>query len=61
MRETIRRIHDGAIGDIVALEATRVGGPYILRERKPEWNEMQYQLQNWYHFDWLSGNDPSRR
>ena len=60
VRETIRRIHDGAIGDIVALEATRVGGPYILRERKPEWNEMQYQLQNWYHFDWLSGNDPSQ-
>ena len=60
VRETIRRIHDGAIGDIVALEATRVGGAYILRERKPEWNEMQNQLQNWYHFDWLSGNDPSQ-
>ena len=25
---------------------------------KLEWNEMQFQLQNWYHFDWLSGNDP---
>jgi hypothetical protein len=21
---------------------------------------MQFQLQNWYHFDWLSGNDPSQ-
>ena len=40
---------------------TYVGGPYILRERKPEWNEMQYQFQNWYHFNWLSGNDTARR
>ena len=30
---------------------------YILRARQPAWNEMQYQLQNWYHFNWLSGDD----
>ncbi|NLS93486.1 MAG: Gfo/Idh/MocA family oxidoreductase [Planctomycetaceae bacterium] len=56
--ETIKRIRDGAIGDVVAVQATRLGGPYVLRERKPEWNEMQYQFQNWYHFNWLSGSDP---
>jgi predicted dehydrogenase len=60
VRETMKRIHDGQIGQIVAIQANRVHGPYILRERKPEWNEMQFQLQNWYHFDWLSGNDPSQ-
>lgn len=56
--ETIKRIRDGAIGDVVAVQATRLGGPYVLRERRPEWNEMQYQFQNWYHFNWLSGSDP---
>ncbi len=31
--------------------------PYGLRQRKPEWNEMEYQFHNWYHFSWLSGDD----
>jgi len=56
--ETIDRIRDGAIGDVLAVQATRLGGPYVLRARRPEWNEMQYQFQNWYHFNWLSGSDP---
>jgi len=57
VHETIRRIHDGQIGKILAIQATRVGGLYDRHERRPEWNEMQFQLQNWYYFDWLSGND----
>ena len=56
--ETIRRIRDGAIGEIVAVQGTRLGGPYVLRTRQPGWSEMQYQFQNWYHFNWLSGSDP---
>jgi predicted dehydrogenase len=56
--ETIQRIRDGAIGDVVAVQATRLGGSYVLRTRQPGWNEMQYQFQNWYHFNWLSGSDP---
>jgi predicted dehydrogenase len=56
--ETIDRIRDGAIGDVLAVQATRLGGSYVLRTRRPEWNEMQYQFQNWYHFNWLSGSDP---
>jgi myo-inositol 2-dehydrogenase / D-chiro-inositol 1-dehydrogenase len=58
VRETVQRIRDGAIGEIVAVQAARLGGPYVLRERRPGWNEMQYQFQNWYHFNWLSGSDP---
>ena len=58
VRETIQRIHDGAIGDIVAVHGIRMGGPYVLRARQPEWSELEYQFQNWYHFNWLSGSDP---
>lgn len=58
VRETIRRIHDGAIGEVLAVQATRLGGSYVVRARQPGWNEMQYQFQNWYHFTWLSGSDP---
>lgn len=58
VRETIDRIRDGAIGEIVAVQAARLGGPYVLRSRQPGWSEMEYQFQNWYHFNWLSGSDP---
>jgi len=58
VRETIQRIHDGAIGEVMTVQATRLGGPYVVRARQPEWSEMQYQFQNWYHFTWLSGSDP---
>jgi predicted dehydrogenase len=60
VREAIKRIHDGAIGEIIAIEETYLRGPYVLRERQAGWNEMQYQFQNWYHFNWLSGDDTAQ-
>jgi len=57
VREAIQRIQDGAIGDIIAIEMTYLRGPYVLRERKPGWTEMEFQFQDWYHFNWLSGDD----
>jgi len=56
VRETMKRIHDGAIGEIVAVQETYVTKPYIVRERQPGWSEMEYQLRNWYHFNYLSGD-----
>ncbi|MCL5096068.1 MAG: hypothetical protein M1608_00740 [Candidatus Omnitrophica bacterium] len=52
---------DGAIGDIVAIQETYVGGPYAITERKPEWNEMEFQMRNWYHFNWLSGDQTAQQ
>jgi len=59
--EAMKRVADGAIGEIVAIQETYITSPYGLRERKPEWNEMQYQLQNWYHFNWLSGDQTGQQ
>ena len=56
-REAIQRMRDGEIGDILAIECNYLRGPYRLIERQPEWSEMEYQLRNWYHFSWLSGDD----
>ncbi len=61
VRETMRRVRDGAIGEIVAIQETYIGGPYVARERQPGWNEMQYQMQNWYHFNWLSGDQTAQQ
>ncbi len=56
-RETIQRIHDGAIGDIVAIQETWLRPPYVLYPRGPNLTEVEYQASNQYHFHWLSGDD----
>ncbi|MBM3889681.1 MAG: twin-arginine translocation signal domain-containing protein [Verrucomicrobia bacterium] len=61
--ETVKRIQDGAIGDIVMLRAYWNGAGVWCRTRaelekklgrKP--TEMEYQMYNWYYFVWLSGD-----
>lgn len=56
-RETIQRVHDGAIGDIIAIQETWLRPPYVLYPRKPGLTEVEYQGSNQYHFHWLSGDD----
>ncbi len=56
-RETVQRIHDGAIGDVVAMQSMFLRGPYRLEARLPDLSETEYQFRNWYHFLWLSGDD----
>ena len=54
--ETMKRLHDGAIGDIVAARAYWNSSGVWTRPRRPEQNEMEYQVRNWYYFNWLCGD-----
>ena len=45
--ETMKRIHDGAIGDIVAARCYWNQGALWNRGRKPEWTDIEWQLRNW--------------
>jgi myo-inositol 2-dehydrogenase / D-chiro-inositol 1-dehydrogenase len=54
--ETIKRIKDGAIGDIVAGEAFWCQGGLWHRGREEAWTDMEWQVRNWLYFDWLSGD-----
>ena len=54
--ETIKRIHDGAIGDLVNTRVYWNGGGLWVRPRTPEQTEMEYQMRNWYYFTWLCGD-----
>jgi predicted dehydrogenase len=56
-QETIKRIHDGAIGDIVTIEENFLRQPYGVYRRQQGWTELQSQLGNQYHFVWLCGDD----
>jgi len=55
-QDTIKRIHDGAMGDIVTLQANDLRGGIWQKERQPDWTDMHFQMRNWYHFTWLSGD-----
>ena len=55
-QETFKRLHDGEIGDITALQCTYNTGSLWHRGRKPDWSEMEYQMRNWLYHTWLSGD-----
>ena len=54
--ETIKRINDGAIGDIVDMRVYWNDGGVWVRPRTPGQTEMEYQMRNWYYFNWLCGD-----
>jgi predicted dehydrogenase len=55
-RETVKRLQDGAVGDVVALQANDYRGGRWSKPRQPDWTDMVYQMRNWYNFTWLSGD-----
>ena len=56
--ETVKRIHDGAIGDITAAQCYWIGDYdyYTAVPHDPAWSDMEWQLRNWNYFTWLSGD-----
>jgi predicted dehydrogenase len=54
--ETMKRLHDGAIGTITSGRCYWNQGSIWAHDRKPDWNDITYQLRNWYHFTWLCGD-----
>jgi predicted dehydrogenase len=57
--EAMKRVHDGAIGEIVGGQCVRLGdamrrwGP---QQRQPDWSDMEWQLRRWLFMTWLSGD-----
>lgn len=54
--ETIKRIHDGAIGDILAGQIYYLTGELWHHGRKPDWTDAEFQIRNWLYFNWLAGD-----
>ncbi len=55
-QEAMKRIHDGAIGEVKTAQVYWNQGGLWLRERKPGMSDMEWQCRNWYYFTWLSGD-----
>jgi len=55
--ETVKRIYDGAIGEIISIEENFLRAPYVVINRREGLTELQWQCSTQYHFRWLSGDD----
>ena len=56
--ETMQRIHDGAIGELVGGQCYWFGGGIWFNgvPENSQMSEIEWQVRNWYHFTWLSGD-----
>jgi predicted dehydrogenase len=54
--ETIKRLRDGAIGELVECRAYWNGGSIWVIAREAGWKDSEWQLRNWNYFYWLSGD-----
>ena len=62
--ETVKRLQDGEAGEILAMRVYWNGGPVGPKARRADLEkalgrpptEMEYQLRNWYMFNWLCGD-----
>lgn len=54
--ECVRRIQEGAIGEIVLLRAYWNSSGVWVNPRTAGQSEMEHQMRNWYYFNWLCGD-----
>jgi predicted dehydrogenase len=54
--EIMKRIHEGAIGELVGGQCYWNQGDLWVKQREPGMSEMEWQCRNWLYFTWLSGD-----
>ncbi len=52
----IQKVQEGAIGDLLLCRAYWNSGGVWIRNREDSQTELEYQVNNWYYFNWLSGD-----
>ena len=52
----VDKIREGAIGDVIGAQARYCSPGIWYRPRTEGMSDAEYQLNNWYHFVWLSGD-----
>lgn len=54
--EALKRIQHQEIGRIISGQVYWNSGGVWVNEREPDQTEMEYQMRNWYYFNWLCGD-----
>ncbi|OHB82507.1 MAG: hypothetical protein A2V98_17885, partial [Planctomycetes bacterium RBG_16_64_12] len=55
-REVVSRVRDGILGRLLFLRCYCNNAGVWVRPREPGQTEMEYQMRNWYYFNWLCGD-----
>jgi len=55
-RDVMDRVHNGDLGEILAIHETYNTSTLKQFPRQDGWSDMEFQIRNWYHFNWLSGD-----
>ena len=55
-RELYKKLKEGMVGDIVSAQAWWNNEGVWVNPRKYNQTEMEYQMRNWYYFNWLCGD-----
>lgn len=55
-RELYKRVQDGMIGEITSGQVWWNNDGVWVKTRQPGQTEMEYQMRNWYYFNWLCGD-----
>ena len=55
-RELYKRVKDGMIGEITSGQVWWNNDGVWVKMREPSQTEMEYQMRNWYYFNWLCGD-----
>ena len=60
--EAFKKVHEEKlIGQILGGQVWWNGSRPWIVDRQPGWTEMEYQMRNWYHFNWLCGDHISEQ
>lgn len=54
--ETVQRIRDGAIGEVITTYAYRMHGSVGFSPRRPGESELAHQIRNYSNFTWVNGS-----
>lgn len=55
-KQTIEQLQNGIIGDLIHTRVYWNGAGVWIRGREEGETELQYQMKNWYYFNWLCGD-----
>lgn len=55
-RNAVNRVQNNELGKIVSGQVYWNSGGVWVREREPNQTELEYQMRNWYYFNWLCGD-----
>ena len=54
--ELFKKVKEGMVGDIVSAQAWWNSEGVWVNQRQYNQTEMEYQMRNWYYFNWLCGD-----